>query len=334
MVFRCRFLLFLSLLLAWNTSPADCEAAPSPRKVPAATDAEIAIATLNLWRLRDQDVDARYDEALDSDVLDARLQALARHVVEVLSSPHLIAVQEVENIALLEALGQRIEATGGPSYRVFLHEGNDPSGIDVGLMVREPVVLAGTQPLFPDLEAARGYPLYSRPPLHAVVTSPFSADLVVVHMKSGRDIEEAGVRARRRQQALRLRDWVLARQGADRAVIVAGDLNSAGEGVYGEPARILSAASLASVWRLLPAGERFSFIHRCKRQPIDTILFSPEINARVSRAAVSRGEAGHYRELYGSQGAGEVVTDHDSPVLYLKRNLKQKGPSPGEEKAR
>lgn len=324
MAFWCRSLIFLFLLLAGNAGPADCGAVSSSRKVPEATGGEIAIATLNLWRLRDQTVDARYDEALDPDAVNERLRALARHVVGVLSSPHLIAVQEVENIALLEALGQRIEATGGPSYRVFLHEGNDPSGIDVGLMVREPVVLAGTQPLFSDLEATRGYPLYSRPPLHAVVTSPFAADLVVVHMKSGRDIEEAAVRARRRQQALRLRDWVHARQRADRAVIVAGDLNSAGEGVYGEPARMLFAVPLASVWNLLPADERFSFIHRCKKQPIDTILFSPELNARVSRAAVSRGEAGHYRELYGAQGRGEVVTDHDSPVLYLKRNLQKR----------
>jgi hypothetical protein len=46
---------------------------------------------------------------------------------------------------------------------------------------------------------------------------------------------------------------------------------------------------------------------------------SPALRARMSRAEVSRGNAGRYRTLNGAQGAGEVVSDHDAVLVYLRR---------------
>lgn len=281
------------------------------------------MASLNLWRLRDARRDAEYDEPLPSGVVDARLDAIAAHVAGTLSLPHVVAVQEVENLTLLRGIAERLRNAGAPDYEAFLLEGNDPSGIDVGLLVRPPVKLAGTRQLFAEVGSGRGYPLYSRPPLHAVMSAPFAADIVVVHLRSGRELDRPEVRARRRHQAQRLREWALTRHRAGRAVILLGDFNSAGGGPYGEPLDILTNTPFLSIWNRLPESERFSYIHRCRRQAIDNILFNTILRERAEAAAVSRGEAGHFRRLHGSGGTGEVITDHDAPVLYLNAGTKK-----------
>lgn len=309
------------LLLASADANAGCEPPAPERSVRPAGDGEFMIATLNLWRLRDTDRDARYDEPLPAPVLERRLDALAWHIRETLAAPHLLALQEVENETLLNRLARTIADQGGPRYRVHLREGHDPSGIDVGLMARDPVTVAGVDALFASREQGSHW-LFSRPPLHASVSAPVPLDLVVVHLRSGRGLDQEGesarVRARRRAQAQALRDWARARRQAGRAVVVAGDINSAGEGVYGEPLAILMETPLRSVWQRLPVQQRYSHVYRCREQAIDNILYNDRVAGWVSGADVSRGNAGRYKSLHAGEGGGEVVSDHDSPVLYLR----------------
>lgn len=49
---------------------------------------------------------------------------------------------------------------------------------------------------------------------------------------------------------------------------------------------------------------------------LDHILISTELVAQLKAVAISRGNAGHYRALYRSDGT-QVVSDHDAPAVYF-----------------
>lgn len=314
-----RALLTLLLALLGGRVLADCGPPPAVRAVPAAGDAELSLATLNLWRLRDSDKDARYDEPLPPERVEARLRALARMINERLGAPHLLAVQEVENRALLERLARAL-ARDGPDYRTVLREGHDPSGMDVGLLYRAPVRVESHRALFAERKQA-GQWLFSRPPLHIRVKEPFAFHLVVVHLRSAHGLDEPDerdrVRAKRKAQARALHQWTHESARAEQPLVLAGDFNSApGDDLYAQPWRRIESG-LGSVWSHLPEDERFSHIHDCERQAIDHVFYNDAMAPRVKDAAVSRGNAGHYRTLYGAGGTDSAVSDHDAPVLYF-----------------
>lgn len=316
------------LVLLAVTASADCERPPpAVRAVPAAEPDQLSLATLNLWRLRDSDKNARYDEPLPPEQVEDRLAALARLITGRLQAPHLLAVQEVENRALLRRLAEAV-AEHGRTYRTILHEGHDPSGMDVGLLYREPVRVADVRSLFAERKRA-GQWLFSRPPLRVRVREPLKFNLVVVHLRSARGLREpdsgSSVRAKRRAQARALGEHAREAVGAGRPLVLAGDFNSApGEGVFAEPWRLLDSV-LTSVWARLPEDERYSHIHECERQAIDHIFYSDPLQENVDGAAVSRGNAGHNDILYGAGGTGSAVSDHDALVLYLSTDQAGEG---------
>lgn len=300
MMLRRRALLILLLALLGGRVLADCGPPPAVRAVPAAGDAELSLATLNLWRLRDSDKDARYDDPLPPERVEAGLRAVARMIHEHLGAPHLLAVQEVENRVLLQRLAGVLA--------------------ERGLLYRAPVKIAGHQALFADSKQA-GQWLFSRPPLRVRVEEPFTFDLVVVHLRSAHGLHEADsaarVRSKRKEQARVLHQWTHEASRAEQPLVLAGDFNSApGDGLYAQPWRRI-VSGLGSVWSHLPEDERFSHIHDCERQAIDHVFYNDAMAPRVKDAAVSRGNAGHYRTLYGADGTDSAVSDHDAPVLYF-----------------
>lgn len=304
-------LLVLSLPLA-----ARCPVPENIVPVAAATDAELAIATQNLWRLMESGVAPVQQQE--------RINAWARHLRDVLRYPHLLVVQEVENQALLERLAAAVRANEGPQYHVHLIEGNDSSGIDVAVLSRAPIETGKVSALFATDRQGRHW-LFSRPPLKVEIVAPIPFQLVALHLRSGHGLDSTRdgprVRATREAQARQIRRWAEGRMAEGTPLLLAGDFNSAPvDGDYGVPLRILDQPPLWSAWQKVPPTERFSYIYRCQRQAIDHLLLSPKLVPRVSRAAVTRGNAGRYRTLHGSGGLGEVVSDHDALVVYLKHH--------------
>jgi endonuclease/exonuclease/phosphatase family metal-dependent hydrolase len=282
--------------------------------VAAAAERELTVATQNLWRLVSAELSAEQQQA--------RLGAWSRHLREVLSYPHILVVQEVDTLALLEALAAQVQADGGPRYRSLLIDGNDPSGIDVAVLVRDPVQVGKVEALFARQRQGAHW-LFSRPPLHVEIVAPIRFDLLALHLRSGHGLDDrqraARVRATREAQARMVRRWAEGRMASGHAVLLAGDLNSAPTADdYGVPLAILDQPPLWSAWQKVPEPERFSYIYRCQRQAIDHLLLSPSLRERVVRAEVSRGNAGRYRTLYGSGGAAAVVSDHDALKVYLR----------------
>lgn len=303
------------------SAAAKCGLKPKPVALADAGDHQLLLVTQNLWRLVDDHPDTFSDRPAQSDYFQLRLDAVARYIGETLRFPHLLAVQEVEHPRLLEALTQRIRAGGGPQYFVAMKEGLDPSGIDVALLYRAPVVIDSVSSPFHSLRYKRS-PLYSRPPLVVSVSQPLSFKLVVVHMRSGINLEDErkgkNIQEKRLRQAAVLREWMDVQQQKQEKVIVVGDFNSAfGDAIYEQPIALLQAPPFMSAWDVLPKKEQFSYIYQCRPQAIDNILYAQDVAAMVARVAVTRGNAGYQHFLYKKK-APHFISDHDALGVYLQ----------------
>jgi hypothetical protein len=161
----------------WPTS-LEVDAAPLPRPVRERAEDEVAIGSLNVFRLFD-DVDDppqgaahfpelgpyRDDDGADPDY-PVRLAKLARYIVEVLRAPDVLAVQEAEKLEVLEDLAAEM-ALLDPAvvYTAYLVEGNDVGTIDNGFLVRDTVeVLDVLQLGAAETLSLDGSPLHDRPP--------------------------------------------------------------------------------------------------------------------------------------------------------------------------
>jgi predicted extracellular nuclease len=99
---------------------------------------------------------------------------------------------------------------------------------------------------------------------------------------------------------------------------VVGDFNSAPDsGAFSEPLTVMAASGLYNSWDRVKSAERYSYRHRCRPQTLDYVWLSEALKAELQGVAVSRGNAGRYDRLYGSDGS-EVVSDHDGLVTYFE----------------
>ena len=116
-------------------------AIPAPVAPPRA--GEYTLASLDLQRFYDN-VDAAgiAEPVLTTVAFANRVQKASRAIRQFLRTPDIVAVQEAENLSALQALASRVNADAvaagdpDPVYVAFLVEGQDPSGLDNGFLVR------------------------------------------------------------------------------------------------------------------------------------------------------------------------------------------------------
>jgi len=154
------------------------------------------------------------------------------------SAPDILAVQEVENLYTLRLFNA--DYLDDYFDRMILVDGNDPRGIDVGLMLRDgfPGRITGVrthidEPLDPAKPVKRGSngfgylaygAVFSRDCLEVdVEVNGKVLTLLVNHFKA-QDGEASSVQ-RRKKQAARVKDLAAAAQEPNRFPIVLGDLN-------------------------------------------------------------------------------------------------------------
>ncbi len=293
------------------------------RPVPAPKAGEFTLATQNLQRLFDDEGGGR-GAVLASAKYRKKLGQLAAQVTQVLRSPDVLAVQEAENIRVLEELALVIKKRGGPVYKAFLLEGHDYGGIDVGFLLRADIEVLKVEALLRQRRLDRSA-LFDRPPLRLQLrlASGHELDVINVHLKSLRGSEDeavAGKTARKRlRQAEVLAEWLTAELAMrpQTALVLLGDLNATPDVAGGvDVLGLLQASGLHDVDEDLPVAERYSYVHDCQARALDHVLVSPALLPTVSRVAVSRGNAGVHRKA----GAHEALrsADHDGLVLYLR----------------
>ena len=277
-----------------------------PVSVRPAGPNELTVGSLNLFRL------------FDGDTLAS--SKLSSYIHDVLRSPDILAVQEVESLSVLDDLAAEIFAvtSGAVDYTAYLEEGNDIGGIDVGILVRQGITVTqvtqlGADELFEfDDPPSR---LHDRPPLllEAICDDTFPIKVMVLHMRSLGGIETERTQQKRFEQAESVAQKVQDIQSADPNVhlVVIGDFNAFEftDG-YVDLAGIIKGdftpsdslvcdfnscsdlvdPDLTDEVLLIPAAERYSFIFRDKFNP-----------------AGSRGDAQILDHAMTSDGLGDLV---------------------------
>jgi predicted extracellular nuclease len=234
-----------------------------PVPVPAAD--EFTVASFNMQRFYDAaDDPSTSDVVLTTTAFNNRLNKASLAIRNVMHTPDIIGVEEMENLTTLQAVANKVNsdavAAGSPNpgYAASLVEGNDADGIDVGFLVKTAAVFgstprvavnsvvqegAATPFVNPDSSASL---LNDRPPLRLTAVlnhadgRSFPITVIVNHLRSlsgidsttagtsGWTTEGARVRAKRRAQAEFLANLIQARQTADpnERVVLIGDYNS------------------------------------------------------------------------------------------------------------
>jgi hypothetical protein len=212
---------------------------------------EFTVGSMNLQRLFDTVNDPMISDPVPTaTAFDRRLGKISMAIRNVMRAPEIIGVQEVENLATLQALADRINndemtASGtNPLYVPYLQEGNDPGGIDVGFLVKSTrvtvtnVTQEGLSATYTDPNTGLPATLNDRPPLvmeatvHSTIGSSLPVTVIVNHLRSFIDIADPAdgnrVRTKRNAQAEFLANLVQARQAAnpDERIILVGDFNA------------------------------------------------------------------------------------------------------------
>jgi len=227
--------------------------------VPVPTSSELTIGSFNLERFFDTVNDlgtgpgtaGSDDVVLTQTAVNNRLNKASLAIRNVLNTPDVLGVVEVENLSILQQLATKINndaaaaSQPNPMYVAFLEEGNDIGGIDNGFLVKSSKVTVisvtqeGKTTTFVDPADGSVDILNDRPPLRLEATTqrpngqsyPFT--VIVNHNRSlsGANTDDASgqrIRAKRRAQAEFLANLVQARQVANptERILLVGDFNA------------------------------------------------------------------------------------------------------------
>ncbi len=219
--------------------------------VPVPDANEFTVASFNLERFFDTTDDpAVSDVVLTPSAFANRLAKASLAIRSVLLAPDILGVEEVENLATLQALAAKVNSDAvaasapDPQYVAYLVEGNDVGGIDVGFLVKSSrvsvvdVTQYGKDETY--VNPNNGLPelLNDRPSLilranvAAPAGPPFPITVVVNHLRSLSGIDDPvdgnRIRTKRRAQAESLANMLQARQAADAAenLVAIGDFNA------------------------------------------------------------------------------------------------------------
>ncbi len=275
---------------------------------------QFSVATFNVENLFDTAIPHPADlPRLSEEEFAQQLDKVAQTIIA-LGAPVIVALQEVENIGVLQDLAGR-SLLADYHYNPYLLEGNDSRGIDVGYLVRDD---RATVEDFAILDAPNA--LFSRPPLMLQAT---------VHLDSGDEqlillnnhflslsAGELQTEAVRNNQAAWNAGLVdrLSSENPDMHIIVLGDLNS----FYGTmPLDTLQERGLYHAYEFFEDDELlpYTYIYEGSAQSLDHILMSESLFERLSLV-----EALHTNADFPipdpADSSPHRVSDHD-PLLVM-----------------
>jgi uncharacterized repeat protein (TIGR01451 family) len=282
-----------------------------------------------------------------------RMTKASLAIRSVMRMPDIIGVEEVNNLATLQALANRVNADAGIDslgYTAYL-KGTDGSQ-NVGFLVRSSVAVTtvteeGKNATFVDPRDGSIDLLNDRPPLvlRGTVVDPrggpaFPLAVIVNHLRSLIDVDTdspTGVftRAKRRAGAEFLANLIQGYQLAGEHVASVGDYNAYqfNDGYVDVIGTILGAPTpadhvlLASADLVNPnftdlidyatAGERYSYVESGNAQTLDHVIVSPNMLPRVAALAYARNNADFPQGYASDATRPERASDHDPAVAYF-----------------
>jgi predicted extracellular nuclease len=322
---------------------------PAFQPVRARAAGELTVASQNLLRLFDDADDPSTDDPVPTPQQYAgRLVKASLLIRGGLGAPDVLAVQEVENLRVLQDLAARIQADDPALvYTPYLLEGNDIGGIDVGFLVRNTVRVDSVAQFGKDdtfVFNDTTFLLNDRPPLvlrgaYTGNGAPFPITVIAVHQRSLSGIEGGDgprVRAKRQEQALRLSQYIQGLQTAEPGLrlVVTGDFNAfeftdGYVDVMGQVTGNLDPAGallpgtdevdpdLANQLLLEPPAERYSFVFDGYAQALDHSLTSAGLGPFVRGLDHVRGNADAPAVFEIDPSTALRTADHDGLVLFV-----------------
>jgi hypothetical protein len=280
---------------------------------PVASADSIRVLSQNMDRLFDNIDDGNNEQVVSQNRCRKRVKYAAKKFGDHFGLPHIIALQEVENLNVLQQIATEIWNRYQARYRPILIPGQDVSGINLAYLVRFGVEIKKVDQLFANKAfKMTDQPLFTRPPLYLEACYIENCiSLLNVHLRSMRGIDsrKKGERVRRKrlQQAETIAAWSnrfqQSRQGE--SLLLLGDFNALTPGdkhvdvagiIRGNPdnsavrlpARDLIEPDLVDLTELIPAPKRYSFIFRQKKQQLDYMFVNQSFGAEVETIAFSR----------------------------------------------
>jgi predicted extracellular nuclease len=244
---------FRTYTIDTDPSPVPIASANSPfTAAPVPLPTELTVASFNMQRFYDTTADPSVsDVVLTATALNNRLNKMSLAIRNVLNTPDIIGVEEMENLTTLQSLAIKVNndavaaSAPNPNYTAYLVEGNDIGGIDVGFLVKSTKVSVidvtqyGSTTTYTDPNTSQQAILNDRPPLvlrataqSGANTAPLPVTVIVNHLRSLSAVDDPvdgnRVRTKRRAQAEFLANLIQARQVANPSenIVSLGDYNA------------------------------------------------------------------------------------------------------------
>jgi predicted extracellular nuclease len=286
-----------------------------PPDAVALSSSTLSVATYDLQGLFDAvDDPGKDDEVPTADRYAAGLARRAASIARYLGLPDVIGVQETEKVEVLQDLSAQ-PALLPASYRAVLVEGNDPQGLDVGL-------LYNSQRLWLRSSEARPGAMFTRAPLVVRLEALDNRErltVVVNHLQSPSSDPAADEQVRVAQaDAVRALVDELKSAEPDVPVVVLGNLNAFEDSA---PLQHLTASGRLMHPMTLAGGERtYTYVSQGLCQIVDHILVDVSLVPRVVQLKPQ-----HINVDFGDAGPGASpdasprASDHDPVLLLLSR---------------
>jgi predicted extracellular nuclease len=227
-----------------TVTPGITAAAP----VGAANAGELTVADWNMERFYDVNKETTGATAVTQAAYTLRLAKASLAIRNILRTPDVLAIEEMENIQTLTDLSNQIStdaiAAGqtDPTYVPYLVQGNDSSGINVAFLVNPAKVDVtdvsqfGKATTFTNSTGSQAV-LNDRPPLvmhlgvKRAIPAEYPLTIIVNHLRSLNGVTDntssgATVRIKREQQAEFLANLIQGYQAKGEHVISVGDYNA------------------------------------------------------------------------------------------------------------
>lgn len=266
-----------------TTLPQVTPSGMQPSTLQPATNGEFSLMTWNVENLFDSLEPNPTDppKPLPSEYR-LHLEKVANTIL-VAGVPTFVALQEIENLGVLEDLAEH-DLLAPYSYDPVLIEGFDSRGIDVGYLVRsDQASILDVQ----QRDAPEG--LFSRPPLLLKLEVESGEKTAILYLLNNHFISmSAGLEAtepQRNAQAawnLKLVQEIMLDE-PEAYVAVMGDLNSFFES---SPIQTLRDGGLVHVLDLLPPEQRYTYIFEGESQVLDHILITESLLDLLARVEI------------------------------------------------
>ena len=310
---------------------------------PAATN-EYTIGTLDLGRF--------FQTGLSNTNFQRRVAKAALAVRVGMGAPDIVAVQEVENLASLQAIAAKISSDANaapaidPQYVAYLQAGTDPAGLNTGYLVRTAEVDTGVPRVAVEsvTQELASNSAFTRPPLrlNAILHSPAGlgerVTVIAVDLPGLAGVDSAStgasVRAQRKAAAEALANLVQARQAATptERIALVGNFNAypVNDGyvdvmgtIEGTPAAsntvVASSSDLVSPNLVnTENGAAYSIVTGGNRTAVDGVLTNSVLATLNDNLEIARlGTALPLATAYNDGTTGARLSDHDGVVAYF-----------------